>query len=184
MPVEPGQQARERREVDGEGVHQHEAVRPGELHQREVRPVRALAMELGCSAVLLATAVTRAQDPERMGAAMRCAVEGGRLARLRGNCLGHFNPAFNDFGLENEIAIDLYHLILRLAAGEFGVAQVQSLGVASGNPRVRDYLPVIEDQILSWAEFTHDEFDECVVKFSQLADADVGALAAASGGRG
>src|SRR5690348_5625451 len=44
----------------------------------------ALAMELGCSAVLLATAVTRAQDPERMGAAMRCAVEGGRLARLAG----------------------------------------------------------------------------------------------------
>src|SRR5689334_23601869 len=44
----------------------------------------ALAMELGCSGVLLATAVTRAQDPERMGAAMRCAVEGGRLARLAG----------------------------------------------------------------------------------------------------
>src|SRR5688572_2775370 len=44
----------------------------------------ALAMELGCSAVLLATAVTRAQDPERMGAAMRCAVEGGRPARRAG----------------------------------------------------------------------------------------------------
>jgi thiazole synthase len=44
----------------------------------------ALAMELGCSAVLLATAVTRAQDPERMAAAMRCAVEGGRLARIAG----------------------------------------------------------------------------------------------------
>jgi hypothetical protein len=60
----------------------------------------------------------------------------------------------------------------RLAAGEFGVAQIQSLGVACGNPRVRDYLPVIEDQILEWAEFAHDEFDECVAKFSQLADAD------------
>ncbi|MET1075504.1 MAG: thiazole synthase [Umezawaea sp.] len=44
----------------------------------------ALAMELGCSAVLLATAVTRAQDPERMAAAMRAGVEGGRLARLAG----------------------------------------------------------------------------------------------------
>ncbi|MBW4718918.1 thiazole synthase [Saccharothrix obliqua] len=44
----------------------------------------ALAMELGCSAVLLATAVTRAQDPPRMAAAMRAAVDGGRLARLAG----------------------------------------------------------------------------------------------------
>ncbi|MFC0066333.1 thiazole synthase [Umezawaea endophytica] len=44
----------------------------------------ALAMELGCSAVLLATAVTRARDPELMAAAMRAAVEGGRLARLAG----------------------------------------------------------------------------------------------------
>jgi thiazole synthase len=44
----------------------------------------AFAMELGCSAVLLATAVTRAQDPERMAAAMRAAVEGGRLAALAG----------------------------------------------------------------------------------------------------
>ncbi len=40
----------------------------------------ALAMELGCDAVLLATAVTRAQDPERMAAAMRAGVEAGRLA--------------------------------------------------------------------------------------------------------
>ena len=44
----------------------------------------ALAMELGCDAVLLATAVTRAQDPARMAAAMRHAVEAGRLARLAG----------------------------------------------------------------------------------------------------
>ena len=40
----------------------------------------ALAMELGCDAVLLASAVTRARDPERMALAMRHAVEGGRLA--------------------------------------------------------------------------------------------------------
>jgi thiazole synthase len=44
----------------------------------------ALAMELGCDAVLLATAVTRAQSPAQMAAAMRHAVEAGRLARLAG----------------------------------------------------------------------------------------------------
>jgi len=44
----------------------------------------ALAMELGCSAVLLASAVTRAQEPARMALAMRHAVAAGRLARLAG----------------------------------------------------------------------------------------------------
>lgn len=44
----------------------------------------ATAMELGCDAVLLATAVTRANDPERMAAAMRHAVIGGYLARGAG----------------------------------------------------------------------------------------------------
>ena len=44
----------------------------------------ALAMELGCSAVLLASAVTRAQDPARMALAMRHAVAAGRLARRAG----------------------------------------------------------------------------------------------------
>jgi thiazole synthase len=44
----------------------------------------ALAMELGCDAVLLATSVTRAQEPERMAEAMRLAVESGRLARRAG----------------------------------------------------------------------------------------------------
>ncbi|WP_326566612.1 thiazole synthase [Amycolatopsis rhabdoformis] len=43
-----------------------------------------LAMELGCDAVLLSTAVTRAKDPERMAAAMRAGVEAGRLARDAG----------------------------------------------------------------------------------------------------
>ena len=40
----------------------------------------ARAMELGCDAVLTASAVTRAQDPVRMARAMRAAVEAGRLA--------------------------------------------------------------------------------------------------------
>jgi thiazole synthase len=44
----------------------------------------ALAMELGCDGVLLASAVTRAQDPVRMARAMAAAVEAGRLARLAG----------------------------------------------------------------------------------------------------
>jgi thiazole synthase len=44
----------------------------------------ALAMELGCDAVLLATAVTRAREPVLMAEAMRHAVEAGRLARRAG----------------------------------------------------------------------------------------------------
>ena len=44
----------------------------------------ALAMELGCDAVLLASAVTRAEDPTAMAAAMRYAVIAGRLAAKAG----------------------------------------------------------------------------------------------------
>ena len=44
----------------------------------------ALAMELGCDAVLAASAISRAQDPARMAAAMRAAVSAGRLARTAG----------------------------------------------------------------------------------------------------
>lgn len=44
----------------------------------------ALAMELGCSGVLLASAVNRCQDPVAMAEAMRYAVEAGRLARRAG----------------------------------------------------------------------------------------------------
>lgn len=44
----------------------------------------ALAMELGCSGVLLASAVNRCQDPVAMAQAMRHAVEAGRLARSAG----------------------------------------------------------------------------------------------------
>ncbi len=43
-----------------------------------------LAMELGCDAVLLASAVARAEDPARMAGAMRLAVEAGRAAREAG----------------------------------------------------------------------------------------------------
>jgi thiazole synthase len=44
----------------------------------------AQAMELGCDAVMVASAVSRAQDPVAMAAAMRDAVSAGRLARGAG----------------------------------------------------------------------------------------------------
>ncbi|AJK69173.1 thiazole synthase [Corynebacterium marinum] len=44
----------------------------------------ALAMELGCDGVLLASAVNRCQDPVAMARAMRSAVDAGHLARSAG----------------------------------------------------------------------------------------------------
>ena len=44
----------------------------------------ALAMEAGCDAVLLASAVSRAEDPAAMARAMRLAVEAGYAARRAG----------------------------------------------------------------------------------------------------
>jgi thiazole synthase len=44
----------------------------------------ALAMELGCDAVMAASAISRAEDPVRMARAMRAAVEAGHLARGAG----------------------------------------------------------------------------------------------------
>jgi thiazole synthase len=44
----------------------------------------AQAMELGCDAVMIDTAIAKSHDPVRMAAAMRAAIEGGRLARLAG----------------------------------------------------------------------------------------------------
>jgi thiazole synthase len=44
----------------------------------------AIAMELGCDAVMAASAIARAQNPVGMARAMRAAVEGGRLARRAG----------------------------------------------------------------------------------------------------
>ncbi|WP_026922434.1 thiazole synthase [Glycomyces arizonensis] len=58
----------------------------------------AQAMELGCAAVLLATAVTRAADPVLMAGAMRDAVSAGRAARLAGRIpkrrLAHASTSF------------------------------------------------------------------------------------------
>jgi thiazole synthase len=43
-----------------------------------------LAMELGCDGILLASAISRAEDPAAMARAMRLAVESGYLARRAG----------------------------------------------------------------------------------------------------
>jgi thiazole synthase len=61
----------------------------------------ALAMELGCAAVLLNTAVSKARDPVMMAASMRAAVEAGRLSRLAGRIpkLTHAEPSSPQFGL-------------------------------------------------------------------------------------
>ncbi|HEY7009688.1 MAG TPA: thiazole synthase, partial [Jatrophihabitantaceae bacterium] len=53
----------------------------------------ALAMELGCDGVLLASAVTRAQRPALMAEAMAAAVHAGRAARLAGRIPRRFHAA-------------------------------------------------------------------------------------------
>jgi thiazole synthase len=61
----------------------------------------ALALELGCAAVLLNTAISKARDPVTMAKSMRAAVEAGRLARLAGRIpkLAHAEPSSPQFGL-------------------------------------------------------------------------------------
>jgi thiazole synthase len=44
----------------------------------------AIAMELGCDGILLASAISRAEDPVAMARAMRLAVEAGALASAAG----------------------------------------------------------------------------------------------------
>lgn len=65
----------------------------------------AFAMELGCAAVMLASAVTRAQEPVLMAEAMRHAVEAGRLAGRAGRIpRRHFAEASSP--LEGVAALD------------------------------------------------------------------------------
>lgn len=61
----------------------------------------ALAMELGCSAVLLNTAVSKARRPVQMAAAMRDAVRAGRNARVAGRIprRTHAEASSPQFGL-------------------------------------------------------------------------------------
>jgi thiazole synthase len=68
----------------------------------------ALAMELGCAAVMLASAVTRAQHPVAMAEAMRHAVVAGRLAHRAGRIprRHHALPSSPTAGLAD---LDLEH---------------------------------------------------------------------------
>jgi thiazole synthase len=61
----------------------------------------ALAMELGCDAVLAATAIARAQDPARMARALRLGVAAGRQARGAGRAavLHHAQASTSALGL-------------------------------------------------------------------------------------
>ncbi len=60
-----------------------------------------LAMELGCAAVLINTAVSKARDPVLMARSMRAAVEAGRFSRLAGRIAKrtHGEPSSPQFGL-------------------------------------------------------------------------------------
>jgi thiazole synthase len=61
----------------------------------------AIAMELGCSAVLLNTAISKARNPVTMATSMRAAVEAGRGSRLAGRIprIAHAEPSSPQFGL-------------------------------------------------------------------------------------
>ena len=61
----------------------------------------AIAMELGCSAVLLNTAVSKARNPVMMATSMRAAVEAGRWSRLAGRIpkIAHAEPSSPQLGL-------------------------------------------------------------------------------------
>ncbi|GAA1512586.1 thiazole synthase [Kribbella lupini] len=65
----------------------------------------ALAMELGCHAVLLATAVTRAERPALMAAAMRDAVTAGRNALRAGRIPRRYHAAQASSPLEGRAAL-------------------------------------------------------------------------------
>jgi thiazole synthase len=60
-----------------------------------------IAMELGASAIMLNTAVAKADDPVRMAAAMRFAVDAGRHAHLAGRVprRGRAEPSSPQLGL-------------------------------------------------------------------------------------
>ncbi len=61
----------------------------------------AIAMELGCDAVLLNTAIAEAEDPVLMAKAMKLAVEAGRAAYLAGRMKKRQNadPSTSDKGI-------------------------------------------------------------------------------------
>ncbi|HVL25267.1 MAG TPA: sulfur carrier protein ThiS [Thermomicrobiales bacterium] len=68
----------------------------------------SLAMELGADAVLVNTAVAKAQDPVRMARAMRLGVEAGRHSFLAGRMAvsGYANPSSPTTGVPVAVAIE------------------------------------------------------------------------------
>ena len=65
----------------------------------------AQAVELGCDGVMVATAITRARDPELMARAMALAVEAGAAARLAGRVPRRFHArASSDAGERADLA--------------------------------------------------------------------------------
>jgi len=68
----------------------------------------SLAMELGADAVLVNTAVAKAQDPVRMARAMKLGVEAGRLSYRAGRMpvSGYANPSTPTAGVPVAVAIE------------------------------------------------------------------------------
>lgn len=68
----------------------------------------ALAMELGASAVLVNTAVAKANDPAAMARAMKLGTVAGRISRLAGRMpvSGHANPSSPTEGVPTAAAIE------------------------------------------------------------------------------
>ena len=73
---EPGDDPGDHRAGEGAGA--------GRCRGRHGVATRRIAMELGCDAVLMNTAIAQARDPVPMARAMKAAVEAGRLAYLAG----------------------------------------------------------------------------------------------------
>jgi thiazole synthase len=65
----------------------------------------ALAMELGCDGVLIASAITRAADPQTMATAMRLAVEAGRAAREAGRIERRWHAAVPSSPADGRVAL-------------------------------------------------------------------------------
>jgi hypothetical protein len=60
-----------------------------------------------------------------------------------------------------------------LIDGHVTLAQLRSVVWAHGNPRVREHLPLVEDQILEYAKVMDlAEFDRTIREYTDLADAD------------
>ena len=100
----------------------------------------AIAMELGCDGVLMASAIARAQDPVKMAHAMRARGR-GRAARLRGGAHPaqaarrglHAEVGLPEFGLEPASVVPVSDVTTRAARAS------PSAG-ASGCGRARLYL--------------------------------------------